>query len=133
MKTARVFTSRLSHWLQHLSVTAVAHARKQVEEFREQYDILVAEDKLLDKGFRKEFNDIPNAQVEQLYKLFRRRPRWVKNQGKFLQNLSFVFGVDDSGKNENHRKKNICRKSTSLFLLDQNTKVKRATFPNRVR
>ena len=50
-------------------------SRKQVDAFREQYDILVAEDKVMDKAFKREFHDVPAVQVEQLYKLFRRRPR----------------------------------------------------------
>ncbi|XP_053318960.1 cilia- and flagella-associated protein 43 [Spea bombifrons] len=49
--------------------------KAQVDEFREAYDNLVAEDKLLDRGFKKEFSDIPAHQVDQLYKLYKRRPR----------------------------------------------------------
>lgn len=32
--------------------------------------------KLLDKGFRKEFYDVPGHLVDQLYKLYKRRPRY---------------------------------------------------------
>lgn len=32
---------------------------------------------ILDKDFRKEFFDVPNPVVDQLYKLFKRRPRFV--------------------------------------------------------
>ncbi|KAM4036639.1 cilia- and flagella-associated protein 43 [Anomaloglossus baeobatrachus] len=46
-----------------------------VETFRESYDDLVAEDKLLDRGFKKEFSDVPAHHVDQLYKLYRKRPR----------------------------------------------------------
>ncbi|XP_073507260.1 cilia- and flagella-associated protein 43 isoform X2 [Phyllobates terribilis] len=46
-----------------------------VESFRESYDDLVAEDKLLDRGFKKEFSDVPAHHVDQLYKLYRKRPR----------------------------------------------------------
>ena len=63
--------------LQHLSNAALAQSRKQVDAFREQYDILVAEDKVMDKAFKREFHDVPAVQVEQLYKLFRRRPRYT--------------------------------------------------------
>ncbi|XP_060780955.1 cilia- and flagella-associated protein 43 [Neoarius graeffei] len=49
--------------------------RKDVEAFRETYDNTVAEDKLLDSGFRKEFFDVPGHIVDQLYKLYKRRPR----------------------------------------------------------
>ncbi|PIO25818.1 hypothetical protein AB205_0161410, partial [Aquarana catesbeiana] len=46
----------------------------QVESFRESYDDLVAEDKLLDRGFKKEFPDVPAHHVDQLYRLYKRRP-----------------------------------------------------------
>ncbi|KAG9490759.1 hypothetical protein GDO78_006209 [Eleutherodactylus coqui] len=46
-----------------------------VESFRESYDDLVAEDKLLDRGFKKEFSDVSIHLVDQLYKLYKRRPR----------------------------------------------------------
>ncbi|KAK3553991.1 hypothetical protein QTP70_019034 [Hemibagrus guttatus] len=49
--------------------------REDVEAFRETYDNTVAEDKLLDSGFRKEFCDVPGHIVDQLYKLYKRRPR----------------------------------------------------------
>ncbi|CAM4726849.1 unnamed protein product [Leuciscus chuanchicus] len=52
--------------------------RETVDEFREVYDNTVAEDKLLDKGFRKEFYDIPGHITDQLYKLYKRRPRVQK-------------------------------------------------------
>ncbi|KAM5172544.1 cilia- and flagella-associated protein 43 [Mantella aurantiaca] len=47
----------------------------EVESFRESYDDLVAEDKLVDRGFKKEFSDVPAHHVEQLYRLYKRRPR----------------------------------------------------------
>ncbi|CAG6016962.1 unnamed protein product [Menidia menidia] len=50
----------------------------QVEFFHEEYDNAVAEDKVLDKDFRKEFFDIPNHMIDNLYKLFKRRPRGEK-------------------------------------------------------
>ncbi|XP_056430962.1 cilia- and flagella-associated protein 43 isoform X2 [Hyla sarda] len=46
-----------------------------VESFRESYDDLVAEDKLLDRGFKKEFSDVQAHHVDQLYKLYKKRPR----------------------------------------------------------
>ncbi|KAF4090507.1 hypothetical protein AMELA_G00052090 [Ameiurus melas] len=49
--------------------------REEVEAFRETYDNTVAEDKLLDSGFRKELFDVPGHIVDQLYKLYKRRPR----------------------------------------------------------
>ncbi|XP_060727401.1 cilia- and flagella-associated protein 43 [Tachysurus vachellii] len=49
--------------------------REDVEAFRETYEDAVAEDKLLDSGFRKEFFEVPGHIVDQLYKLYKRRPR----------------------------------------------------------
>uniref|UniRef100_A0A6Q2YD26 Cilia- and flagella-associated protein 43 n=1 Tax=Esox lucius TaxID=8010 RepID=A0A6Q2YD26_ESOLU len=49
--------------------------KQNVEMFRETYDNVVAEDKLLDRGFRKEFFDVPGHVVDQLFKLYKRRPR----------------------------------------------------------
>ncbi|KAM6956299.1 cilia- and flagella-associated protein 43 [Aplochiton taeniatus] len=49
--------------------------KENVEEFREAYDNVVAEDKFLDKGFRKDFFDVPGHIVDLLYKLYKRRPR----------------------------------------------------------
>ena len=61
--------------LKALSTTALVESKKNVELFRETYDILVAEDKVMDKAFKREFHDVPAYLVDQLYKLFRRRPR----------------------------------------------------------
>ncbi|XP_061693099.1 cilia- and flagella-associated protein 43 isoform X2 [Syngnathoides biaculeatus] len=51
---------------------------KEVESFQESYDNLVADDKAQDKDFRKEFASVHKAHVDQLYKLFKRRPRGHK-------------------------------------------------------
>ncbi|XP_072534295.1 cilia- and flagella-associated protein 43 isoform X2 [Salminus brasiliensis] len=48
---------------------------EDVEAFRKTYDNAVADDKLLDRGFRKEFSDVPGFVIDQLYKLYKRRPR----------------------------------------------------------
>jgi regulator of replication initiation timing len=53
-------------------------AKKQMDEFRTDYEILVADDKTLDKGFRREFADVSNMVADQLYKHFRKRPRGQK-------------------------------------------------------
>ncbi|XP_029926952.1 cilia- and flagella-associated protein 43 [Myripristis murdjan] len=52
--------------------------KDDVESFLVTYDNTVAEDKLLDKKFRKDFLDVPVHIVEHLYKLFKRRPRVQK-------------------------------------------------------
>ncbi|XP_042358212.1 cilia- and flagella-associated protein 43 [Plectropomus leopardus] len=51
---------------------------EELELFQETFDSLVAEDKVLDKEFRKEFFDVPSHVVDHLYKLFKRRPRVQK-------------------------------------------------------
>ena len=61
--------------LQQLATQAVLETRKNVEAFREQYDILIAEDKVMDKAFKREFHDVSAVMQDHLYKLFRRRPR----------------------------------------------------------
>eukprot|EP00057_Strongylocentrotus_purpuratus_P026485 XP_011680959.1 PREDICTED: cilia- and flagella-associated protein 43 [Strongylocentrotus purpuratus] len=64
------------------SVTSMAQAKKQVEQYRDTYDIRVAEDKVMEKNFRKEFHDVHPVLVDQLFKLYRRRPRGQKHSGE---------------------------------------------------
>ncbi|XP_037639094.1 cilia- and flagella-associated protein 43 isoform X1 [Sebastes umbrosus] len=56
----------------------VKRREEEVELFHEAYDSIVAEDKVLDKEFRKDFFDVPRQVVDELYKLFKRRPRAQK-------------------------------------------------------
>ncbi|KAM6915939.1 cilia- and flagella-associated protein 43 [Xenentodon cancila] len=56
----------------------VKRCQDEVEQFHEEYDSLVAEDKVLDKDFRKDFFEVPNHLIDHLYKLFKRRPRAQK-------------------------------------------------------
>ncbi|XP_051935831.1 cilia- and flagella-associated protein 43 [Hippocampus zosterae] len=51
---------------------------KDVELFQESYENILADDKAQDKDFRKEFSNLHKAHVDQLYKLFKRRPRGQK-------------------------------------------------------
>ena len=48
-------------------------AKKKVDEVRDSYEVLNAEDREMDKSFRKEFSD-SDSYVDQLYKLFKKRP-----------------------------------------------------------
>lgn len=57
---------------------ALAEAKREVDQFRDSYEIVLAEDKALDKAFKKEFPDQDVHTVELLYKLFKRRPRGQK-------------------------------------------------------
>ena len=49
-------------------------AKQNVKDCREQYDQMLAEDKTLDRNFKRDFSDCEPF-VDQLYKLFKRRPR----------------------------------------------------------
>ncbi|XP_029377676.1 cilia- and flagella-associated protein 43 [Echeneis naucrates] len=62
---------------------------EEVEFFQETYDGTVAEDKILDKEFRKEFFDVPTHIVDHLYKLFKRRPRVQKLRTQMKNNNTF--------------------------------------------
>ena len=53
----------------------MSDARKNLEAYRDLYETLQAEDKVIDRDFRRKFQDIPGYQSDALYKLFRRRPR----------------------------------------------------------
>ncbi|XP_043407754.1 cilia- and flagella-associated protein 43 isoform X4 [Chelonia mydas] len=57
---------------------AVQVARAQHDAYRETYDNLVAEDKILERGFKKEFSDVPAHHIDHLFKLYKRRPRAQK-------------------------------------------------------
>ncbi|XP_037660766.1 cilia- and flagella-associated protein 43 isoform X2 [Choloepus didactylus] len=59
---------------------AIQKARENLDVYRESYDNLLAEDKVLDRSFKKEFSEIPSQQVDILYKLFKRRPRIQKHK-----------------------------------------------------
>nr|XP_020456113.1 cilia- and flagella-associated protein 43 [Monopterus albus] len=56
----------------------VKRHEEELELSHKNYDSIVAEDKVLDKEFRKEFFDVPAHVVDHLYKLFKRRPRIQK-------------------------------------------------------
>ena len=60
---------------QQMAFEAVSESRKNCDAFRNAYDLLQAEDKVLDKSFRKEFGDVSAVMIDQLYKQFKRRPR----------------------------------------------------------
>ncbi|XP_008588228.1 PREDICTED: WD repeat-containing protein 96-like isoform X4 [Galeopterus variegatus] len=59
---------------------AIQKSREDLDVYREHYDNLLAEDKVLDRSFKKEFSEIPGHQVDILYKLFKRRPRIHKQK-----------------------------------------------------
>ncbi|KAF4019231.1 hypothetical protein G4228_010542 [Cervus hanglu yarkandensis] len=59
---------------------AIRKSREDLDMYKEHYDNLLAEDKVLDRSFKKEFSEIPSHQVDMLYKLFKRRPRIHKHK-----------------------------------------------------
>ncbi|XP_032137427.1 cilia- and flagella-associated protein 43 isoform X3 [Sapajus apella] len=59
---------------------AVRKSREDLDVYKEHYDNLLAEDKVMDRSFKKEFAEIPSHQVDILYKLFKRRPRIPKQK-----------------------------------------------------
>ena len=57
------------------SSLSVGDARRAVEQFKDNYETLIADDRTLDKLFRKEFNELDTHTVDVLYRLFKKRPR----------------------------------------------------------
>ncbi|XP_077585258.1 cilia- and flagella-associated protein 43 [Stigmatopora nigra] len=74
-------------------------------EFQESHENIIADDKNQDKDFRKEFSNLHKAHVDQLYKLFKRRPRWVPFLAFYFENTSafwfkmFLFAFRGHKKN----------------------------------
>lgn len=52
----------------------ISVAKKQVEDFKRDYEYAVVDDKDLDRAFRKDFSDC-EPYIDVLYKAFRKRPR----------------------------------------------------------
>ncbi|XP_021355562.1 cilia- and flagella-associated protein 43-like isoform X2 [Mizuhopecten yessoensis] len=77
----------LNHLLEHkksmkmITAQAMMESKKHVDAFREQYDILLAEDKVMDRSFKREFHDVTALQQDQLYRLFRKRPKVPRLKG----------------------------------------------------
>ena len=61
--------------LKQNSSNLVAEAKREADASKDSYEIYVAEDKSLDKNFRREFADQDQHTIDVLYKLFKRRPR----------------------------------------------------------
>ncbi|XP_038173912.1 cilia- and flagella-associated protein 43 [Arvicola amphibius] len=71
---------------------AIQKARGDLEVFKEHHDNLVAEDKILDRSFKKEFSEVSGHQVDVLYKLFKRRPRIHKQKTHADANSLVPYG-----------------------------------------
>lgn len=61
--------------LKQKSSNLVAEAKREADTSKDSYEIYVAEDKSLDKNFRREFADQDQHTIDVLYKLFKRRPK----------------------------------------------------------
>uniref|UniRef100_A0A2K6L3M9 Cilia- and flagella-associated protein 43 n=1 Tax=Rhinopithecus bieti TaxID=61621 RepID=A0A2K6L3M9_RHIBE len=78
---------------------AVRKSREDLDMYKEHYDNLLAEDKVMDRSFKKEFSEIPGHQVDILYKLFKRRPRISKQKTHSETTSAVPFGeLPGSGK-----------------------------------
>lgn len=64
----------LCNVLQAQLSSMISTIQRKIADCREQYDRMLAEDKILDKDFKRDFSDC-EPYVDQLYKLFKRRPR----------------------------------------------------------
>ncbi|XP_067656775.1 cilia- and flagella-associated protein 43-like isoform X1 [Haliotis asinina] len=67
--------------LKQLSSEAASESSKNLAKFKDEYDILLAEDKVMDRSFKREFADVSAVMQDQLYRLFRKRPRGQKFKG----------------------------------------------------
>ena len=87
LSSRQLYTLSVYSLLQQAKAVEATKAKRSMEEFRREYDDLVGEDRLMDKGFKKDFADVPEAVADQLYKQYRRRPRLVYlsiSIGRFL-------------------------------------------------
>ncbi|XP_063718204.1 cilia- and flagella-associated protein 43-like isoform X2 [Symsagittifera roscoffensis] len=60
---------------------AVANQRvatNELNDYREKYENIIAEDRVLDRNFRKEFSECSGAMIDALQKQYKRRPRGPK-------------------------------------------------------
>ncbi|XP_023571341.1 cilia- and flagella-associated protein 43 isoform X2 [Octodon degus] len=71
---------------------AIQKSKQDLDMYKESYDNLLAEDKVLDRSFKKEFSEIPSQQVDILYKLFKRRPRMQKPKAQSDASSIVPFG-----------------------------------------
>ena len=62
-------------YLQQEKREEVEEIEDMVESYQEICDGITAEDKMIDRAFKREFSDQPTAVVDQLYRHFKKRPR----------------------------------------------------------
>jgi len=105
MLTDEVLESKEKELLNHLeglkdrkqsSSLKVGDAKREVEAFRDAYETLCADDKTLDKMFRKEFMELDTHTVDQLYRLFKRRPRAQRTLKAAVESQADVTPSDEN-------------------------------------
>ncbi|KAL8601271.1 hypothetical protein ACOMHN_003215 [Nucella lapillus] len=67
----------------------VLNCQDQLEAYRNDYEVVVAEDRLAERNFRREFCDLSHSAVDNLQKYFRKRPR--VNRAKY-QDAYLLYG-----------------------------------------
>ncbi|VDI25936.1 Hypothetical predicted protein [Mytilus galloprovincialis] len=67
--------------LKALTAAAMIESKKHLDAYKNDYENLQYEDKAMDKTFKREFNDVTALQQDQLYRLFRRRPKIPRLKG----------------------------------------------------
>nr|XP_021495905.1 cilia- and flagella-associated protein 43 [Meriones unguiculatus] len=70
----------------------IQKAREDLDVLKEHHDNLLAEDKILERSFKKEFSETSGHHVDILYKLFKRRPRVPKQKTHTDMNTLIPFG-----------------------------------------
>lgn len=94
--------------------------KKVIEGYREEFDILSAEDKSQEKAFIREFSDVPSSSRDQLLKLFRKRAKQRAPINKISLNPVTVF-IPELGEDNPFSD----RPSTGqqIFIYDNDTEV----------
>ena len=78
-----------------LSQQAVTESQKHVSDYRDLYDTLQAEDKVMDRDFKRKFHDIPAYHTDALYKLFRKRPRLERTRKQAdVTHCHYVYSLE---------------------------------------
>ncbi|VDK70113.1 unnamed protein product [Dibothriocephalus latus] len=73
--------------LEELDVV-IREVRDVIERVQEAVELLAAEDRLMEKAFKKEFPDVHGAVFDLLNKAYKRRPKYV---GKFFAEFQYWF------------------------------------------
>ncbi|KAK3573510.1 hypothetical protein QTP86_026032 [Hemibagrus guttatus] len=98
--------------------------REDVEDFQETYDTTVRGDKILGSGFRKEFCDVPRYTLDQLYKLYKRRPRIQIMRALTTEGLSHIMKAMEALDAPQNMPEGLDPAVWERFCLARRTKVK---------